>query len=292
MRGPLLLLAALGLFAALDANSKLLSGDYPPAQIVGVRYVTLLALLLAARLLRPGIGGGLGSARPALQVLRAVGMLGAAFGFLLSLRGLSLAEGYLVYALAPFATLGLSAMVLREPVPAAAWRWCAAGFGGVLLAIWPGLVAGGLGALPAYLWGLLGTASYACVLTINRALRHEAGMARLLLWSFGPGFLVTFPVLLLHWVPPVTAADAVALVANGVLAGGASLCLAGAFRSAPASRLAALEFSALAWAVVFDLAVWSRLPGPWTLAGAAVVVLAGVMSQRALHPEAVRPAPP
>ncbi len=281
MRGPLLLLAALGLFAALDTNSKLLSGHYPPAQVVGARYAALLALLLLARLLVPGAGGPLGSLRPGAQVLRAAGMLGASFGFLLSLRGLSLAEGYLVYAVAPFLTLALSALVLRERVPTAAWGWCAAGFGGVLLAMWPGLAASDPGAVEAYLWGIFATGCYAGVLTLNRALRDEPGTARLLLWGFAPGLAATAPFLVTEWVAP-TPLDAAALAVNGVLSGGAALCLAGAFRRAPASRLAPLEFSALAWAVAFDLGVWGRLPGGWTLAGAAVVVLSGIMSQRAM----------
>ena len=296
MRGPLLLLAALGLFAALDTNSKLLSGHYPAAQVVGARYAALLALLLLARLLVPGAGGPLGSRRPGAQVLRAAGMLCASFGFLLSLRGLSLAEGYLVFSVAPFLTLALSALVLRERVPVAAWGWCAAGFGGVLLAMWPGLAASDPGAVGAYLWGILAAGCYAGVLTLNRALRDEPGTARLLLWGFAPGLAATAPFLVAEWVAP-TPLDAAALAVNGVLAGAAALCLAGAFRHAPASRLAPLEFSALAWAVVFDLAVWGVPPGPWTLAGAAVVVLAGVMSQRALSPSrdsqgALPPAPP
>ena len=91
--------------------------------------------------------------------------------------------------------------------------------------------------------------------------------------------LVLLPFLMESWVPPGTR-DLAALMANGVFSGVASLCLAGAFRHASASRLAPLEFSALAYAVVFDLAIWGVVPGPWAMAGAAVVMLSGVMSQR------------
>ena len=73
MTGPLLMLAALGLFALLDANSKLLSGSYPVAQVVVIRHAVMLLLLLAARLLRPGLGGGLGTAHPWLHLARAGG---------------------------------------------------------------------------------------------------------------------------------------------------------------------------------------------------------------------------
>ena len=280
MRGPLLLLAALGFFAALDANSKLLSGHYPASQVIFLRHVALLGLLLVVRLVVRGAGGALRSRRPGLQLARSAGMLGSAFGFLLSLRQLTLAEGYLVFAIAPFLTLALSAFALGERVPRAAWGWCAAGLCGVLLAVSPGLSAGGAATLPAYAWGLLGTACYAAVLTLNRALRDEAGMARLLIWTSAPGLLLTAAPALHAWIAPPPP-DLAALLANGFLAGAASLCLAGAFRAAPASRLAPIEFSALAWAVILDLALWGMLPGGWTLAGATVVVLAGVMSQRA-----------
>ena len=53
------------------------------------------------------------------------------------------------------------------------------------------------------------------------------------------------------------------------------------FRRASAAQLAPLEFSALLWAVLADLAIWGVLPAPMTLAGAAIVVLGCVMSQRA-----------
>jgi len=278
VQGPLLMLAALGLFALLDANSKLLSGAYPVAQVVLIRHVTMLALLLAARLLRPGLGGALGTAHPMLHLLRAAAMLGSALGFFLALREIPLAEGYLVYFTAPFMTLGLAALLLGEPVPRAVWGWSLLGFAGVLVAMAPGLRAGG--SAGAYAFALLGTVSYAVVLTINRRLRAEAGVARLILWSALPGGLVLLPFAASGWVPP-TGADWVALAANGLLAGTSTICLALAFRFATAARLAPLEFSALLWAVMLDVAIWGVWPAAETLGGAAIVVLACAMSQRA-----------
>ncbi|MFB9970570.1 hypothetical protein ACFFMP_11360 [Pseudoroseomonas cervicalis] len=106
MQGPLLLLLALGLFAALDANSKLLAGAYPVAQVVLIRHLVLLALLFGARALRPGLGGPLGTAHPRLHLLRALAMLGSAVGFFQALREIPLAEGYLVYFTAPLHDAG------------------------------------------------------------------------------------------------------------------------------------------------------------------------------------------
>lgn len=278
MRGPVYLVAAMALFALLDANSKLLAGRYTAEQVVLVRYAVLLLALMAARAAVPGLGGTLRTAHPFLHMTRAVLMIGSAFGFFLALREIPLAEGYLVYFTAPFMTLGLAALVLRERTGPAVWGWSFLGFAGVLLAMWPGLSAGG--PWGAYLWALFGTVCYAAVLTINRLLRHETGFAVLILWSSLPGLILIAPFAAMTWVAPGLG-DLLALSVNGLFAGGATLCLAIAFRHDSAARLAPLEFSALVFAVGFDLLIWSVWPTAWTLGGAVVVVIACLMSQRA-----------
>lgn len=278
MRGPLLLLAALGLFALLDANNKLLAGAYGVAQVVMLRQAVMLALLGGGRLVRPGLGGGLRTAHPWLHLARALGMLGSAFGFFQALREVPLAEAYLVYFTAPFMTLALSALVLREVPRRAVWGWSALGFAGVLLAMAPGLQGGG--SLLAYGYALFGTASYAVVLVISRSLRDEAGFARLILWSSLPGALLLLPFALQGWVQP-DGTDLLRLLANGVLAGAATLCVAAAFRIGSIAQLAPMEFSGLIWALLLDWAIWGLWPHATMLAGAAIVIFACVMSQRA-----------
>jgi drug/metabolite transporter (DMT)-like permease len=277
MRGSLLLMAALGLFATMDTNSKLLSSTYPVAQVVLIRQATMLALLLLARMARPGLGGPLRTRHPWLHLFRALGMLGSAIGFFQALREIPLAEGYLVYFTAPFMTLGLAALVLKEVPPRAVWGWSAVGFLGVIVAMAPGLQAGG--SLLAYGYALGGTASYAMVLIITRRLRDEGGMARLILWSALPGAVLLLPWAVAGWVPTASG-DLLALAANGVMAGAATICLALAFRLASMAQLAPLEFSGLIWALLADLLVWGIWPAGTTLGGAAIVVAACVMSQR------------
>ncbi|MGI9127926.1 MAG: DMT family transporter [Roseomonas sp.] len=277
-KGPLLLVAAMALFALLDANSKLLAGRYGADQVLVIRYGTLLALLALLRLLSPGAGGPIATAKPALHLLRALCMAGSAYGFFLAFRDIPLAEGYLVYFTAPFFTLLLAALVLGEKNGRAVWFWSAMGFIGVIVAMAPALSAAG--PWRAYAWAFLGTMTYAGFLTLSRVLRAEQGAARLVFWSSGPLFLAILPFAVSEWVAP-DAYDWLALVANGLFAGGATLALALAFSIDRAARLAPLEFTALVFALILDAAIWQLWPGGWTLAGAAIVVLACLMSERA-----------
>jgi drug/metabolite transporter (DMT)-like permease len=278
VKGPAYLLAGIVLFSVLDANNKLLSGQFGVGQATVLRYVVLLAILAPVM----AIGGtGFGSVttrRPWLHAVRTASMMVSVAGFYLGFRHLPLAEGYLVFFTAPFLTLGLAVLLLREAVPAAAWMWCAVGFAGVLLAVLPKL--GGGGEWFGYLAILLGTAAFAVTQTVNRMLRGEAGLARILFWPSLAGIVLYLPLAVRDWVPPAPA-ELAQLVAGGVFAGGAVLCTALAFRSADAARLGPYNYAALPVAMLLDLAIWGVWPEPLTMLGAAIVVAACVFSERA-----------
>jgi len=277
--GPILMLAGIGLFGLLDAMSKLLSADHTVWQVLTVRFATILAVVLALRLLRPGWGGSLATRHRGIHLARAVAMLGSAAFFFLAFTHLPLVEGYLVFFTSPFFVLALAGVVLREPPPAAAWAWVALGFGGVAIGLAPGLLGGVGGAAIGYVWALCGTLCYSLVFVLNRSLRHEQGMARVLVWPALLGFVVMLPMGILHWRTP----DAVALalmLANGLIVGAATAALAEAFRHASASRLAPFGYSGLVWSLGYDLVLWGHMPGWPMLLGACVVVFACVMSER------------
>ncbi|MBR0644984.1 DMT family transporter [Plastoroseomonas hellenica] len=278
MRGPAWLLTAIGLWSVLDANSKLLAGAYGAGQVLGIRHAVLLLLVLGLRALRPGAGGTMTTAHPALHAIRAVAMLGSAAGFFLAMREMSMAEAYLVHFTAPFMMLGLAALALGEPMPARAWGWTAIGFAGVAVAIAPSIGAGGH--WQGYAWAGFGAACYAVIMTVNRRLREEQGLAAVILWPSLLGLVATLPFAAAEWVAP-TPRDMLLLALNGVVAGAAMLAMSLAFRHANAARLAPFEYTALLFALGFDLALWGRLPALATLAGAAIVVAACIASERA-----------
>ncbi|MDB5413755.1 MAG: EamA/RhaT family transporter [Rubritepida sp.] len=279
MKGPLLLMAGIGLFGILDANSKLLSGGFSAAQTIFLRYAILLLALFALRAVWRGTGGPLLTAHPRLHALRAVAMLSAGTFFFLGFRHLPLADGYLIFFTAPFLTLIFAAVFLKEPVPRVAWLWSAVGFAGVLMALAPRLGNGG--SLFGFACVTMGTLCYTTNITINRRLRAETGFARLILWPGIFGIITTAPFAAWHWVAP-DAFQWVQLAANGLVAGGATVLLAIAFRYAAPSRLAPFEFIALPWSVALDFMIFGNHPSLAVIAGGAVVVLACLMSERAV----------
>ena len=275
------MLAGIGLFGLLDANSKLLSEAHGVWQVLLVRFIAILAGVALLRALVPGWGGPLLSRFPRLHAARAVVMFGSAVFFFLAFSHLPLAQGYLVFFTSPFIVLALAALVLREPPAPVAWLWCAVGFGGVALGLAPGLAAGQAGApLIGYLYALLGTFCYSAVFVLNRQLRAEPGIARVLVWPALLGVVVCLPLGLAEWTTP-SALTLTQMVVNGIIVAFATVALAEAFRHASAARLAPFGYSGLVWSLTYDLAIWGEVPAWATLSGAAVVVFACIMSERA-----------
>src|SRR3712207_1573647 len=100
-KGPLLMLAGIGLFGLLDAISKTLSAEHTVWQVLLVRFATILVVVLALRTVSPGWGGPLGTRQPRLHLARACAMLGSASFFFLTFTHLPLVEGYLVFFTSP-----------------------------------------------------------------------------------------------------------------------------------------------------------------------------------------------
>ena len=147
----------------------------------------------------------------------------------------------------------------------------------MLLAVLPKL--GGGGALAGYVAILLGTVGFAVTQTVNRMLRHEHGLARILFWPSIAGVILYMPFAVRDWVRPRRWSSCSWCWAASSRAG--RCCAAVAFRTADAARLGPWNYAALPIAVVLDLLIWGAAPAPLTIAGGAVVVVACVLSERA-----------
>ena len=78
-----------------------------------------------------------------------------------------------------------------------------------------------------------------------------------------------------HW-QPLRAEHAWLILGLGAFGALGQYLITEAFRLGEASLLAPLEYTALAWGVLLDLAIWQVLPGAVTWIGAAIIVGSGL----------------
>lgn len=270
-RGIVAMFVAVAAFSFMDALLKTFAAHYPPMQVTAMRALSSLPFLLlplwwAGRLheIRP--------TRPALHLLR--GLLGVAmlFTFVWAVKEASLAGVYAVYMVAPLLIVALAVLLLGERPTAGLWIAVLVGMSGVLVILRP--AAGGLP-----LWaGLVAAVSALCYAL-------AAVTARLVLRTDRPASLVVSFLLIAGVVATAIAAPAwvalrpehLALVAaTGVLGAIGQHYITEAFRHAPASTVAPIEYTALLWGVGIDWVFWAAIPTANMLLGAALVVAAGL----------------
>ncbi len=189
-------------------------------------------------------------------------------------RAMPLAETYAVAAAAPLLMTLLAIPLLGEQVGWRRWTSTMVGFGGVLVMLNPG------GALWRWESAMLlaGIALMALTRIWTRMLARTDAPATIAFWllaahvPIGLALLPVFP-------PPALLPDPVtiaALVFLGCANGVAHFLFARAFAVAPVSVLAPFEYSTLVWGLLLGLLIWGEFPATATLAGAAIVIAAGL----------------
>ncbi|HST44875.1 MAG TPA: DMT family transporter [Luteimonas sp.] len=265
------MLAAVALLAAMDAGLKLLSPHYPPLQVASMRGLAALPLVLAWVVATVGVRSLLRVHWP-LHLLR--GALGVAFmaGFIHGLRTLPMSTAYTIAFVAPLLVTALAVPLLGERVGPRRWTAIAVGLAGVLVVLRP-TTAGLL--TSAGLSVLLASVCYSAAVITVRLLAQRDSAQSLVFWflamiAIGAGVLA-WP----QWVP-LRAEHAWILAMVGVSGTLGQVALTHAFRLGEASLVAPLEYSALLWVVLLDLAIWQVLPDGTTWIGAAIIVCSGL----------------
>jgi drug/metabolite transporter (DMT)-like permease len=269
LRGILVTLAAMLLFGLMDAGSKFLSTRYPVPQILWLRYVftvPLLLLVLAPR----GLAGRLRSARPRLQVGRAL-LLVVEIGLVVWCFGqLPLADVHAVLALTALAVTALSVPLLGEQVGPRRWAAVGAGFLGVLVILRPGLGV----VHPAALVALASVLLYALYQVLTRMVGRVDAAETSLLWQLVVGSLALSFIVPFAWRTPAVPHWPLFVVV-AALGGLGHYCMIKALQLAPAVIVQPFSYTLLLWAVVIGYVGFGDLPDRWTLLGATVIVAAG-----------------
>jgi drug/metabolite transporter (DMT)-like permease len=282
----LLMLAAVLMFALMDAGLKLLSAQYPPLQVAALRGLSSLPLVTLWVL----------ATVPARSLLRVHwplhlfrGVLGVAMmaGFVYGLRTMPLSTAYAITFVAPLLVTAMAGPLLTEKVGAARWTAIGIGLVGVLVILRPtgeGMLTGGGLAI------LIAAICYAMGAVTVRMLAQRDSTQAMVFWFVVLLSLGAWLLALPTW-KPLQAAHGWIIAGVGVSGSLAQVALTEAFRRGEASLIAPLEYTALVWGVMLDVALWSVLPDGVTWIGAGIIVASGLylLRREKVHVEAEHP---
>jgi len=264
-----LMLAGIALFSINDALGKWLLATYSVGELLLVRGIAAL-VLLAPFIRSAGLTAFTSAPRPALQIVRAVLSTLEVAMFFWAVSYLPLADTVTFYLAAPIYVTALSVLLLGEKVGARRWAAIVVGFAGVMIALRPSPATLTLPALIA----LTGSVFFAFLMITTRLLRETANTV-LVTTQIVATFLFALVVAPFAWVTP-SPLDFVMLLLFGVLSIAGLACVNLSLKLAAASVVAPYQYTIIVWAVVLGYVVFGNMPDPFTLAGAAVIVAAGL----------------
>jgi drug/metabolite transporter (DMT)-like permease len=190
--------------------------------------------------------------------------------FFLATVYLPLADVITYYLACPIFVTALSAIVLREHVGWRRWSAVLIGFCGVVIALrpssqtvsWPAMIALG------------GSLSFAVLMLITRSLRSTPDIV-LASSQFIGTFLLGALMSPIGWVTPSPGSLGL-FAAAGCISVAALLCVNRSLKLAPASVVVPYQYSMITWAVMFGYFVFGDVPSAATVAGAAIIIGAGL----------------
>lgn len=270
-RGILAICAGVAVLVLNDAIAKLLTERYEPIQIIFVRNLIALPMIVPIVLVLRG-PRALRTRHLGVHALRGLLMLLGAWLYFTSLSILPLAEATALIFAAPIFITALSVPLLGEAVGWRRWSAVLLGFVGVLIVVQPG----GAAFQPASLLPVAAALVYSFFMIGARWIGPEEGLWTMML------FVVLFPLIYAApfalWVWAPVQADDIPLFVAIAVCGSLGITLIGqAFRYAPAAVVAPFDYTSLAWATVFGWLIWGDVPALWTIVGALVIVVSGII---------------
>ncbi|MBA3518996.1 MAG: DMT family transporter [Rhizobiales bacterium] len=257
------------IFATSDVIGKWSVASYSVAEVLLIR--SLVSLLMVLPFIQGRVWRAFATSAPLhLHVFRAILSIVEVAGVYWAFRHLPLAEVQTYFLAAPIFVAAMSPFLLGERIGWRRWTAVLVGFAGVVIAMQPTGVTIGWPALAAVGSSFL----YALLLITTRGLRG-ASDAVLLGWQAIGGIVFGIIFAPAGWVtPPPT--DAALLASIGVISTLAYFCVNRSLKLAPASIVVPFQYTAIIWAAIFGLLFFGDAPRLATLAGAAIIIAAGL----------------
>jgi drug/metabolite transporter (DMT)-like permease len=283
LRGIVLMVVAVGVFAIMDALMKHLVVTYTPVQIAFLRAASSLPFVF----LSYAVTGRLAELRPRripLHLVRAVLSIAMLWSFVWALSRMSMANTYAITLSAPLLVVPFSALFLGEKTDGHVWAAILAGLAGVLVILRP--TSAGFASL-AGLAAFGAAVCWAIVVVMVRTMASTETTASMVFWflflsAVGAGAISA------RGGVAIDPRDWAWIAMLGLTGWAGQHLITEAFRLAPASTVAPFEYMSIVWGACIDWVVWQTVPGARMFTGAAVVVAAGLYL---MHRERARLAP-
>lgn len=275
----LLALAGFALLSAGDGVIKSIAGEWPGTAVSALRYAFgacgLLIVLLAVEGRK-----GLRCPMPWIQFGRGAAIGLATIGFISAIFLMPLADATAIQFTSPMITALISALILGERMPRAAWIATCIAFAGVVLVLRPNVAEMGW----AVLLPLVAALGISVMMVLNRmvAAAGTALLMQFLISGFATGVLVAAALaghlsgwepLRVDW-PSWSVIGRCALV--GVTATASHWLIYLSTTRASAAVTAPMVYVQLLIALAIGIAFYADWPDPLALGGAGLIIAAGL----------------
>lgn len=272
-QGVLLFMLALLLFACMDTTTKYLVAIYNVPLVVAIRYITHCVLMVV--FIAPSQGKKLiQTKRTGLVMIRAGSLATASLFMGLALQRMPVAETTAIIFLGPMLVVLLAGPILNERISNIGWLAAVVGFVGVLLMAHPG---SGLDITGTF-FALLAMGALVIYQLLSRVLVSTEQTMAMLFYTALIGCLAYGIFLPWVWYGPTPSAWELLLFLSMGLSGGIGHFLyTAAYRHAPASLLAPMNYLQLLWAGLLGFAVFNHTPDKLSIVGMSIIAASGVM---------------
>lgn len=282
--GISLKLASTLVFSMMVVMLKIVSETVPIGQIVFARNFFGLWPVLLMVAFRGELKVAFRTDRPFGHLGRsAVGITAMLFSFT-SFALLPLPDATAIGFATPLFVIVLAFLVLKETVRIYRWSAVGIGFLGILIILSPHLGKGGIGSGQALgaICGAIAAGFSAMAMMFVRKLCEFERTATIVTWFSGMATVLSLLTIPVGWIWPEQAwqipdgKTMLLLVLLGLCGGVGQILMTQSYRFAEASTIAPFDYTNMIWAILFGWLLFSEIPLPQVLAGAAIVIGAGV----------------
>jgi drug/metabolite transporter (DMT)-like permease len=268
------------IFAVMAALVRYLGEAYPVGQVVFFRSAFAILPVVVIYAWRRELEAAVRTGRPFSHAGRGLTAIGGMFCNFSALARLPIVDATAISFAAPFITVVMSALVLKERVRVYRWSAVIVGFIGVLVMLAPHLDIGATTAASA--GGAIGASfgmagaffNSASTVQTRHLTKSETTSSIVFYFSLicAVAGLCTWPF---GWNTP-SGPELAALIGIGICGGLGHILLTESYRWAPASLVAPFDYTSMLWALVLGYLAFGELPTMLVYLGAAIITGAGL----------------